>query len=63
MVVVNQNISEWHEDLKYLAIRLVKDEGIWKYENGIFNTGEDMEVLKLPQKFKIISNIGLKILT
>ncbi|MCM3724285.1 hypothetical protein M3226_01030 [Neobacillus cucumis] len=62
-MVVNQNISEWHEDLKYLAIRLVKDEGIWKYEKGIFNPGEDMEVLKLPQKFKIISNVGLEILT
>ncbi|MCM3122751.1 MULTISPECIES: hypothetical protein [unclassified Mesobacillus] len=63
MAIFNQNISLWHEDLKYLAIRLVKDEEIWKYENGKFNPGDDMEGLKLPQKFKIISNVGLEILT
>ncbi|MCM3527862.1 hypothetical protein M4D56_01970 [Cytobacillus oceanisediminis] len=65
MAAFTQDISEWHEDLKYLAIRLVKDEGIWKYDgqNESFIVENDMEGLKLPQRFKIISNVGLEILT
>ncbi|MFJ8262362.1 hypothetical protein ACIQ4I_10440 [Rummeliibacillus sp. NPDC094406] len=65
MGIYNQNISFWHEDLKKLAINLVIDENLWAYDeqNGIFNHGKDMEELNIPQKFKIISNVGLEILT